>query len=192
MPADWDVQADVVVVGFGAAGACAALEAAAAGRRVLVLDRFDGGGATALSGGVVYAGGGTPQQRAAGVSDSAEAMFRYLGTEVGDVVPACTLRAFCDGSTAMLAWLESHGVPFEGSLCPDKTSYPDQPSLPVLLGQRAVGPGRRAARPPGAPDPRPRHLGRAAVRAAGRSRPAGRRRGRAADRGSAADLWTGR
>ena len=124
MPADWDVQADVVVVGFGAAGACAALEAAAAGRRVLVLDRFDGGGATALSGGVVYAGGGTPQQRAAGVSDSAEAMFRYLRTEVGDVVPAGTLREFCDGSTAMLAWLESHGVPFEGSLCPDKTSYP--------------------------------------------------------------------
>jgi 3-oxo-5alpha-steroid 4-dehydrogenase len=122
--ADWDVQADVVVVGFGAAGACAALEAAAAGRRVLVLDRFDGGGATALSGGVVYAGGGTPQQRAAGVGDSAEAMFRYLGTEVGDVVPAGTLREFCDGSTAMLAWLETHRVPFEGSLCPDKTSYP--------------------------------------------------------------------
>jgi len=124
VPADWDVQADVVVVGFGAAGACAALEAAASGRRVLVLDRFDGGGATALSGGVVYAGGGTPQQRAAGVGDSAEAMFRYLRTEVGDAVPAGTLREFCDGSTAMLAWLESHGVPFEGSLCPDKTSYP--------------------------------------------------------------------
>jgi 3-oxo-5alpha-steroid 4-dehydrogenase len=124
VPADWDVQADVVVVGFGAAGACAALEAAAAGRRVLVLDRFDGGGATALSGGVVYAGGGTPQQRAAGVGDSAEAMFRYLETEVGDVVPAGTLRQFCDDSPAMLSWLESHGVPFEGSLCPDKTSYP--------------------------------------------------------------------
>ena len=124
MPAEWDLQADVVVIGFGAAGACAALEAAAAGRSVLVLDRFGGGGATALSGGVVYAGGGTPQQRAAGVSDSAEAMFRYLGTEVGDVVPPGTLREFCDGSAAMLAWLERHGVPFEGSLCPDKTSYP--------------------------------------------------------------------
>jgi 3-oxo-5alpha-steroid 4-dehydrogenase len=124
VPAEWDVQADVVVVGFGAAGACAALEAAAAGGRVLVLDRFDGGGATALSGGVVYAGGGTPQQAAAGVSDSAEAMFRYLRTEVGDVVPAGTLREFCEGSTSMLRWLEGHGVPFEGSLCPDKTSYP--------------------------------------------------------------------
>ncbi len=30
MPPDWDVEADVVVVGFGAAGASAALEAAAA------------------------------------------------------------------------------------------------------------------------------------------------------------------
>jgi 3-oxo-5alpha-steroid 4-dehydrogenase len=124
LPRDWDIEADVVVVGFGAAGACAALEAAAAGRSVLVLDRFGGGGATALSGGVVYAGGGTPQQRAAGVTDSPDAMFGYLRTEVGDAAPAATLREFCDGSVAMLAWLEGHGVPFEGSLCPDKTSYP--------------------------------------------------------------------
>jgi len=120
----WDIEADVVVVGFGAAGACAALEAAAAGRSVVVLDRFAGGGATALSGGVVYAGGGTPQQRAAGVTDTAAAMFGYLRTEVGDVVPPETLRQFCDDSVSMLGWLESHGVPFEGSLCPDKTSYP--------------------------------------------------------------------
>ena len=124
MPPDWDVEADVVVVGFGAAGACAALEAAAAGCSVLILDRFGGGGATALSGGVVYAGGGTPEQRAAGVTDTPEAMLGYLRTEVGDAVPETTLREFCDGSVAMLAWLEGHGVPFEGSLCPDKTSYP--------------------------------------------------------------------
>jgi len=124
VPPDWDVEADVVVVGFGAAGACAALEAAAAGCSLLILDRFGGGGATALSGGVVYAGGGTPQQRAAGVTDTPGAMLGYLRTEVGDAVPETTLREFCDGSVAMLAWLEGHRVPFEGSLCPDKTSYP--------------------------------------------------------------------
>lgn len=45
---DWDIGADVVVVGFGGAGACAALEAAAQARSVVVLDRFAGGGATAL------------------------------------------------------------------------------------------------------------------------------------------------
>jgi 3-oxo-5alpha-steroid 4-dehydrogenase len=120
----WDAEADVVVVGFGAAGACAALEAAEAGADVVVLDRFCGGGATALSGGVVYAGGGTAQQKAAGVTDSPEAMLRYLSLEVDDAVSPDTLREFCTGSPAMLAWLEEHGVPFEGSLCPDKTSYP--------------------------------------------------------------------
>jgi 3-oxo-5alpha-steroid 4-dehydrogenase len=124
VPQTWDIQADVVVVGFGAAGACAALEAAAAGRDVVVLDRFAGGGATALSGGVIYAGGGTSHQLAAGVRDSPEAMVSYLSLEVGDAVSPATLREFCRGSRDMLAWLEGHGVPFEGSLCPDKTSYP--------------------------------------------------------------------
>ena len=123
-PPTWDVQADVVVVGFGAAGACAALEAAGAGCDVVVLDRFCGGGATALSGGVVYAGGGTSQQRDAGVRDSPEAMEHYLSLEVGDAVSPATLREFCRESPGMLTWLERHGVPFEGSLCPDKTSYP--------------------------------------------------------------------
>ncbi len=123
MPQPDDIEADVVVVGFGAAGACAALEAAA-GCDVVVLDRFTGGGATALSGGVVYAGGGTRWQRAAGVDDSADAMFAYLSTEVGDAVSPGTLREFCAGSPEMLAWLERHGVPFHASLCPDKTSYP--------------------------------------------------------------------
>jgi 3-oxo-5alpha-steroid 4-dehydrogenase len=124
LPQAWDLEADVVVIGFGAAGACAALEAASAGASVIVIDRFGGGGATALSGGVVYAGGGTDQQRQAGVQDTPDAMFAYLEHEVGDAVAAATLRDFCEGSAAMLAWLAAKGVPFDGSLCPDKTSYP--------------------------------------------------------------------
>jgi 3-oxo-5alpha-steroid 4-dehydrogenase len=118
------LEADVVVVGFGAAGACAALEAAEAGLSVVIIDRFMGGGATALSGGVVYAGGGTRYQHAAGVADSVDAMEAYLRLEAGDVVRADTLRSFCEGSVSMLSWLEGHGVPFDGRLCPDKTSYP--------------------------------------------------------------------
>ena len=151
-----EIEADVVVVGFGAAGACAALEAAATGASVLVLDRFGGGGATALSGGVVYAGGGTPQQRAAGVNDSPEAMFGYLRTEVGDAVPAATLRQFCDGSVAMLAWLEGHGVPFEGSLCPDKTSYPTNRHYLYYSGSELSAAASTSAGrpPPGDTEPR--------------------------------------
>lgn len=156
MPQTWDLEADVVVIGFGAAGACAALEAAAAGADVIVLDRFCGGGATALSGGIVYAGGGTIQQVQAGVQDSPEAMFGYLSQEVGDAVTPATLRDFCEGSAEMLAWLSSKGVPFEASLCPDKTSYPTNRhylyysgselsfahlAAPAPRGHRAVGRG---------------------------------------------------
>src|SRR5215472_7219496 len=62
----WDETCDVLVAGFGAAGASAAIEAARAGAKVIAADRFGGGGASAKSGGVVYAGGGTRFQKAAG------------------------------------------------------------------------------------------------------------------------------
>jgi len=151
-----DRRADVVVVGFVGAGACAALEAAAAGASVIVIERFTGGGATALSGGVVYAGGGTLQQLEAGVTDTPEAMFDYLALEVGDAVAPATLRTFCETSAGLVAWLAGHGVPFEGSLCPDKTSYPTNRyylyysgsersfghvTRPAPRGHRAVGRG---------------------------------------------------
>ena len=142
-----DLSADVVIVGFGAAGACAAIEAADAGARVLVVDRFQGGGASAVSGGVVYAGGGTAQQAAAGVDDSADAMYDYLRLETGDVVSEETLRRFCEGSTEMITWLEGNGVPFEGSLCPYKTSYPNDDYYLYYSGSESAGGFRDAAKP---------------------------------------------
>ena len=44
---------DLIIVGSGAASICAAIEAAEQGLKVVMIDRFDGGGATAISGGVV-------------------------------------------------------------------------------------------------------------------------------------------
>src|SRR5262249_2477410 len=86
--------AELARAGLGAAGACAAIEASDAGASVVVLDRFEGGGATALSGGVVYAGGGTSVQREAGVEDTPGAMLAYLEREVGDTAQQETLREF--------------------------------------------------------------------------------------------------
>lgn len=146
-PPTWDAEADVVVVGFGAAGACAAIEAADAGADVLVLDRFAGGGATAISGGVVYAGGGTRHQRAAGVEDSPEHMLAYLRQETDGAVSEETLRSFVDGSVGMLEWLESHGVPFEGSAAPYKTSYPTNEHYLYYSGNELSGPARAVATP---------------------------------------------
>ncbi|MGI9288993.1 MAG: FAD-dependent oxidoreductase, partial [Pseudomonadales bacterium] len=61
---DWDETSDIVVVGFGGAGATAAMQAREEGATVRMLERFEGGGATMLSGGIIYSGGGTRQQEA--------------------------------------------------------------------------------------------------------------------------------
>jgi succinate dehydrogenase/fumarate reductase flavoprotein subunit len=52
VPIRWDMEADVVCVGYGGAGAVAAIEAHDAGASVLILEKMDrGGGNTAISGG---------------------------------------------------------------------------------------------------------------------------------------------
>ncbi|MCA9711218.1 MAG: FAD-binding protein, partial [Myxococcales bacterium] len=68
----WDEHTDVVVVGLGAAGGAAAIEARTGGADVLLVDRFAGGGATGKSAGAIYFGGGTDLQRQAGYDDSPE------------------------------------------------------------------------------------------------------------------------
>ncbi|MCX7062240.1 MAG: FAD-binding protein [Gammaproteobacteria bacterium] len=122
--AGWSQHCDVLIVGFGAAGAAAAITAKEAGADVLIVDRFNGGGASAKSGGVVYAGGGTRQQRAAGYADTPEQMQRYLLREVGDAVTPDTVRRFCEDSVGLIEWLESIGASFDSDQPPPKTSYP--------------------------------------------------------------------
>lgn len=120
----WSDSADVVVVGWGGAGASAAIEAREQGAEVLVIDRFSGGGASVLSGGVVYAGGGTRYQKEAGFEDSPEAMTAYLKHEVNGVVSDATLARFCQDSVENLNWLEKQGATFASTVPAYKTSYP--------------------------------------------------------------------
>ena len=157
----WDLEADVVVVGLGAAGAAAAIEAAEAGASVLVLEReFAGGGTSALSGGSLYLGGGTPLQRACGFDDTPEEMYRYLRASVQPGPPDEWLRAYCEGSVALYDWLVARGVPFEAEfLPPERGTYPwgSEHGL-SYTGQRARPPVQRprearAARPPPAATP---------------------------------------
>ncbi|MEA1958551.1 MAG: FAD-binding protein [Chloroflexota bacterium] len=143
----WDAEVDVIVVGFGGAGACAALEADQQGASVLVLDRCHGGGATAASGAIVYAGGGTSYQKAVGYDDTPEEMYKYLKQEVGDVMSDETLRRFCEESTDMIRWLEEAGVPFEASLCPFKTSYPTDDYYLYYSGSENNGKYKANAKP---------------------------------------------
>lgn len=118
----WDDQADVVVVGFGGAGVTAAIQARECGASVIAIDRFAGGGATAFSGGVVYAGG-TKYQRQSGYNDTPEEMYKYLDAEKNAVGPE-TLRRFCEGSNGDMEWLDAQGVPHGSNAFEDKTAFP--------------------------------------------------------------------
>jgi len=117
-------EPDLIVLGLGLAGVCAALEAVESGLSVTVVEALDGGGAGADSGGQLYLGGGTRHQAEAGFADTPEGMYAYLERETRGAVSPETLRRFCETSVANLEWLEAHGVPFDGTLCPVKTSYP--------------------------------------------------------------------
>src|SRR5689334_24415041 len=113
-------RADVIVIGFGIAGGCAALEAARAGAKVVLLERAATyGGTSAMSGGHFYLGGGTAVQQATGHEDSAEEMFKFLMAVVEDPEPE-KLRAFCDDSVEHFDWIEALGFEFERSYFPGK------------------------------------------------------------------------
>jgi 3-oxo-5alpha-steroid 4-dehydrogenase len=110
----WDAEVDVLVVGLGAAGAAVALEAAGAGAGTLVLERASGGGGTsAVSGGVLYLGGGTALQKACGFEDSPEEMFKYLMASCGESPDEAKMRLYCEGSVELYDWLVAQGVPFK-------------------------------------------------------------------------------
>lgn len=153
----FDIVVDVLVVGFGAAGAVAALQAHEQGADVMLIDRFQGGGTTAKSGGVVYAGA-TRFQAEAGFSDDVDNMRRYLETEVGEAVRPETLKRFCEGSAADLDWLIANGIAFSSEAHVEKASFPPEGKYlyysgnekaaanaaiarPVPRGHRPVGPG---------------------------------------------------
>ncbi len=138
---------DVVVVGFGISGACAALEAARGGASVVLLERAaEYGGTSAMAGGHFYLGGGTAVQRATGVEDSAEEMFRYLMAVSLDPDEA-KVRAFCEDSVEHFDWIEALGMQFERSLYLEKAVI--QPGTQGLMftGNEKVHPFRDLARP---------------------------------------------
>lgn len=144
----WDRSVDVVVVGLGAAGAAAAIAAAEAGAEVLVLERSgSGGGTSAMSGGILYLGGGTSTQRGAGVEDDPGTMRAFLSEALGRPTDDERLAAYCDGSVEHHDWLVSHGVPFRAELWPEPGMEPPGTEGLVFSGGEDTAPYADHLRP---------------------------------------------
>ncbi|MGE0630296.1 MAG: FAD-dependent oxidoreductase [Hyphomicrobiaceae bacterium] len=117
-----DLEADIVVVGAGAAGLPAAIVAREAGASVIVVEaEADIGGHAITSGGNVPLGGGTSVQTKYGICDSPDLLFKDL-TDWSVVEPNGfpdyryndheIIRAFADNSAPTFEFLLSHGVVF--------------------------------------------------------------------------------
>ncbi|MBY0400968.1 FAD-dependent oxidoreductase [Myxococcota bacterium] len=143
----WHETVDVLVVGYGAAGVCAAIEAARAGADTLVLERASGGGGTtAMAGGVLYLGGGTRVQKACGIDDSPEAMLRYLTASTPDPDPE-KFRLYVEGSVAHFDWLVAQGVPFKDALHGERTTQPANDDGLFWSGNEKSWPYKDIAKP---------------------------------------------
>jgi 3-oxo-5alpha-steroid 4-dehydrogenase len=143
----WSKTADVIVMGYGISGVCAAIAAREAGAAVLVLERSGGcSGSTAVAAGHFYLGGGTPVQTACGFDDDSEALSDYL-TAVAASPDEQKISAFAHGSVGHFAWLESRGVPFDRSYYPLKAVVQPGRECLIWTGNERVWPFRDRARP---------------------------------------------
>jgi 3-oxosteroid 1-dehydrogenase len=123
----WDREVDVLVVGTGAAGMTAAIAAADAGAKVLIVESTaKWGGTTALSGGGLWMPG-NPLMR--GLGDTPEKALTYMEAAIGDAGPASSpqrRRAFVDTVPVVYDFLANLGVRWTAAKeYPDY--YPDRP-----------------------------------------------------------------
>lgn len=109
-------ETEVVVVGGGAAGLSAALEAANNGAKVILVEKLAmTGGSTARSGGKVQAAG-TDIQKANGVEDNADLYYEHLMTVGENKVDPIKIKLIADNSLTDFNWLVENGVEFSKNI----------------------------------------------------------------------------
>ena len=146
----WDIEADVLVVGFGAAGASAAIEAAESGASVVLFEVASGsGGTSAMAGGDIYLGGngGTTAQRANGFVDETEDFFRYMMMAGGPDADEARVRMYAEGALDHHEWLKKQGVPYRDTYIPGKPVMPGTGDCLILSGSEFAWPFKEKAKP---------------------------------------------
>ncbi len=110
----FEAEADVLIVGAGAAGLVAALAASEAGAEVVVVERDAvPSGSTALSAGLIPAAG-TRFQREAGIADSPELFAADIMAKAEGEPDAAVVARLTERIGPVLEWLaDSHGLPFD-------------------------------------------------------------------------------
>jgi len=147
---DFDIDTDVAIVGFGGAGACAAIEAADAGAEVCLFEVASAsGGSTALSSAEVYmgGGGGTRVQKACGYEDSTEDMFNYMMAAQGDLADEARIRMYCDGSREHFDWLVAMGAKYKDSEYRERAIMAMTDDCLLYTGNEKAWPFRDVAKP---------------------------------------------
>ncbi len=145
---EWHWETDVVVVGYGGAGSCAAIEAHDHGADVLILEVASAfGGTTALSDCQVYLGGGTRVQKACDVADSPEDMYRYLMMSQGERADEAKIRAYSVGSVDHFDWLEAQGIEYKDSVFEKRAIYVETDDCLLYTGSEKHQPYAAAVRP---------------------------------------------
>ncbi|MFK7894981.1 MAG: FAD-dependent oxidoreductase [Myxococcota bacterium] len=146
----WDLETDVVVVGFGSAGASAAIEAAEAGASVTLFEVASGsGGTSAMAGGDIYlgGGGGTSAQRANGFEDNTEDFYRYMLMAGGPDADEERVRLYADGALDHFDWLKAQGIPYRDTYIPGKPVMPGTGDCLILSGSEFAWPFKDEAKP---------------------------------------------
>jgi fumarate reductase flavoprotein subunit len=107
-------NAGIVIVGAGAAGLCAALRVAEAGRSVVVIERDKvPAGSTALSAGLIPAAA-TRFQRSKGIDDSVQLFAEDIQRKAHGEADPPLVKAVSEGAGSTVEWLaECYGLPFE-------------------------------------------------------------------------------
>lgn len=105
----WDKETDVLVCGYGAAGASCAIEAADNGAKVLIIEKAAlPGGSMARCGGAIM-GAGTKVQADLGVEDTPDGLYNWVKTCVNqnyDLCPDAIIKAYAEHAGENVDWLQ--------------------------------------------------------------------------------------